>query len=64
MEECLDSFQYELAVAHCEKALQLEPQSLAILETAAPLFLEVGLTDRALEISFPLLVKGRAGFFT
>ena len=47
----MDSFQYEVAVSLCERALEMDPRGMAVLETAGPLFLEAGLTDKALEIS-------------
>ena len=40
-----------MAVKFCEHALQLEPTNLHVLDTMAPLLLETGETDRALEVS-------------
>ena len=50
-EECLDSCQPELALGWCEQALQLEPSSVRVLEAMGPLLLDLGYTDRAIEIS-------------
>ena len=46
----MDSFQIEMAVQFCERALSLEPDNVHVLDTMAPLLLEVGDTDQALEV--------------
>ena len=47
----MDSFQVELACKFAERALELEPDNILVLDTLAPLLLETGLTDRAVQIS-------------
>lgn len=46
----VDSFQLDLAVQFCERALELEPENVRVLDTLAPLLLEVGDTEQALEV--------------
>lgn len=50
-EECLDSCQLELALGWCERAHQLDPSSVRVLEAMGPLLLDLGYTDRAIQIS-------------
>ena len=50
-DECMDSFQLELACKFCERALEIDPNSVRVLDTLGPLLLETGETDRAIEIS-------------
>ena len=52
VDECIDSFQLELACKFCEKALQIEPNNVHVLDTLGPLLLEIGDTDKAIDISF------------
>ena len=47
----MDSFQYELACKFCERALEYEPDNVCVLDTYAPLLLETGNTNKAVEIS-------------
>jgi len=47
VDECLDNFNFELAVKFCEKALDIEPDNVEVLETAGSVFLETGDTDKA-----------------
>lgn len=54
MEEYLDSFELDMAVKFCERALQLEPDNLSVLDTMAPLLLEAGEMDKAYEVSLKL----------
>lgn len=51
-DECIDSFQLELACKFCEKALQIDPKNVHVLDTLGPLLLEIGDTDKAIDISF------------
>jgi len=46
----VDSFQLELAVKFCERALELEPENVKVLDTLAPLLLETGDTEHAQEV--------------
>jgi Tfp pilus assembly protein PilF len=50
VEEYLDSFEIDMALKFCERALQLEPNNLYVLDTMAPLLLEAGESDRAFEV--------------
>ena len=52
VEECIDTFQVELACKFAERALEIEPDNTRVLDTLAPLLLEAGQVDRAVEISF------------
>lgn len=52
-DECIDSFQLDLACKFCEKAQQIEPNNVHVLDTLGPLLLEIGDTDKAIDISFP-----------
>lgn len=47
----MDSFQIDMAVKFCERALQMEPNNLYVLDTMAPLLLEAGEPDRAFDVS-------------
>ena len=60
-EECMDSFQLELACKFCERALEIDPSSVRVLDTLGPLLLETGETDRAIEISSLCQCVGREG---
>ena len=51
VEACLDSFQYEEAVDLCVCAVELEPDSVQVLEEVGPVLLELGHTDKALKVS-------------
>ena len=51
VEDYLDSFQVDMAIRFCERALQLEPANLYILDTLAPLLLEAGDSDRAFQVN-------------
>ena len=42
----------ELAVKFAERALDIAPESTRVLDTLAPLLLEIGQVDKALEISY------------
>ncbi|XP_058940486.2 uncharacterized protein [Pocillopora verrucosa] len=46
-EECLDNFNYELAIKFCERALGIEPDNLEVLEMAGSVYLETGDMDKA-----------------
>ena len=41
----------ELACKFGERALELEPGNILVMDTVAPLLLETGNTDKAIEIS-------------
>ena len=50
MDECVDSFQVDLACKFGERALELEPDNTLVLDILAPLLLEAGQTERAVDI--------------
>ena len=52
MDECLDNFNFELAVKFCERALDIEPDNVEVLEMAGSVFLETGDIDKAKSVSF------------
>ena len=47
----MDSCQPEQALRWCERAQQLYPDNLQVLEIMGPLLLDMGHTDRAIDIS-------------
>ena len=52
VDECLDKFNFDLAVKFCEKALEIEPDNVEVLEVAGAVYLETGETDKAKTVSF------------
>ncbi|XP_069128242.1 uncharacterized protein [Argopecten irradians] len=46
-EDCIDRFEYELAQKFCQRALEMEPDSILALETTGSLLLEVGNQEAA-----------------
>lgn len=57
-EDCIDRFEYELAQKFCQRALEIDPDNVQVLETTGTLLLELGNTEsakqcfgRAVEIS-------------
>ena len=51
MNECVENFEYDLALHHCETALAVSPSNVKVLETTGALLLELGDVKRATEIS-------------
>ena len=51
VDECLDNFNFDLAVKFCEKALGIEPDNVEVLEVAGAVYLETGETDKAKTVS-------------
>ena len=51
VDECLDNFNFDLAVKFCEKALEMEPDNVEVLEVAGAVYLETGETDKAKTVS-------------
>ena len=51
VDECLDNFNFDLAVKFCEKALEIEPDNVEVLEVAGAVYLETGETDKATTVS-------------
>ena len=52
VEECMDSFNYELAHKFCKRALELDPDNVSVLETLGNLLAEQGDAEGAKKISF------------
>mgnify|MGYP000338535364 CR=1 FL=1 len=52
VDECLDNFNFELAVKFCERALETEPDNVQVLETAGAIYLETRDTNKAKQVSF------------
>ncbi|OWF34891.1 probable assembly chaperone of rpl4 [Mizuhopecten yessoensis] len=46
-EDCIDRFEYELAQKFCQRALEMEPDSILALETTGSLLLELGNQEAA-----------------
>ncbi|XP_013403019.1 probable assembly chaperone of rpl4 [Lingula anatina] len=46
-QECIDTFNYELAQKFCQRALELDPDNLRVLETSGTLLLELGDSEGA-----------------
>ena len=51
VDECLDNCNFDLAVKFCEKALEIEPDNVEVLEVAGAVYLETGGTDKAKTVS-------------
>ena len=51
VDECLDNFNFDLAVKFCEKALEIEPDNVEVLEVAGAVYLETGESDKAKTVS-------------
>ena len=56
----MDNFNFELAIKFCERALDMEPENVEVLEMAGAVFLETGDVDKAKSVSFefdlPLII--------
>ena len=48
----MDNFNFELAIKFCERALDMEPENVEVLEMAGAVFLETGDVDKAKSVSF------------
>lgn len=51
-EECMDSFDFEMAGLFCQRALDVEPTNLQVLDMQGHIYSELGNTQKAKEISF------------
>ena len=49
--DCVEHFEYDLALQYCETALAVAPSNVEVLETTGGLLLELGDVKRATEIS-------------
>ena len=56
----MDSFQVDLALKFCERALQLEPENIHVMNTMATVLLEAGETDKAFEVHYYIAWLGMA----
>lgn len=54
--ECVENFEYDLALHYCETALGVAPSNVEVLETTGALLLELGDMRRATEISLLFIV--------
>lgn len=52
VEECTDTFNFELAQKFCERALDLEPDNVEILQTTGVVSLELEEAEKAITVSF------------
>jgi len=50
--ECVENFEYELALQYCETALMIAPSNVTVLETTGGLLLDFGDIERATQISY------------
>lgn len=51
-EECIDTFDYEMACLFCQRALDIESNNLQALDMLGHIFSELGNTHKSKEISF------------
>ena len=51
-EECIDSFDFEMAGRFCQRALELEPNNKQTLDMLGHIYSELGDAQRAKGISF------------
>ncbi len=50
----------DLALKFCERALQLEPENIHVMNTMATVLLEAGETDKAFEVHYYIAWLGMA----
>lgn len=53
-EECMDSFDFEMAGLYCQRAVDVESTNLQALDMLGHISSELGDTKKAQEISFPV----------
>lgn len=51
-EECIDTFDFEMASLFCQRALDIESNNLQALDMLGHIYSELGNTHKAKEISF------------
>ncbi|KAG8573810.1 hypothetical protein GDO81_012560 [Engystomops pustulosus] len=61
-EEYLDNFNFEMAQLFCQRALDLEPENLEILDMMGNICMELGDADKARQISFLIPDKGHTKY--
>ncbi|XP_042188375.1 uncharacterized protein si:dkey-12j5.1 isoform X1 [Callorhinchus milii] len=49
-EDCMDNFNFELAQMFCQRALDLEPDNITVLEMMGNIFAELGNSEKAKEV--------------
>lgn len=54
-EECIDTFDFEMARLFCQRALDIESNNLHALDMLGHIYSELGNTQKAKEISFALV---------
>ncbi|KAL7835860.1 hypothetical protein SRHO_G00282070 [Serrasalmus rhombeus] len=53
-EECMDNFDFPMAKMFCQRALDIEPTNLTILDMLGNICAELGDMDKAKQISLPV----------
>ncbi|GAA6078043.1 probable assembly chaperone of rpl4, partial [Tachysurus ichikawai] len=56
-EECMDNFDFPMAKMFCQRALDIEPTNLTVLDMLGNICAELGDMDKAKQISFSLRWK-------
>ncbi|XDV40361.1 hypothetical protein PO909_009454, partial [Leuciscus waleckii] len=51
-EECIDNFDFDMAGLYCQRALDIEPTNLTILDMLGNICAELGDVEKAKQISF------------
>lgn len=51
VDEYMDTFQYEMAQKFCQRALEMEPDNVRVLEVSGTLLLEVGELEKAKQVT-------------
>jgi len=51
-EECIDNFDFDMASLYCQRALDIEPTNLTILDMLGNICAELGDVEKAKQISF------------
>ena len=54
--DCVENFEYELALQYCEAALVVAPSNINVLETTGGLLLDFGDIERATQISCLIMI--------
>lgn len=51
-EECIDNFDFDMARLYCQRALDIEPTNLSLLDMMGNICTELGDVEKAKQISF------------
>lgn len=54
--ECVENFEYELALQYCEAALVVAPSNITVLEMTGGLLIDLGDIERATQISLMSII--------